>query len=182
MRVVVSTAELSWPDNENRMTYITDKCRQCPHLLKMGCFDFAGSGSSATASDKPRWDRLFGSERQPGPGLIAVWEKVGLDTRGAEYEAVRDELWATDWYATYKGLVIGSLKAAIMESPTGTVVSLATHSRRQPWDTRWQLLRSLKPVLNSTFNITGGKTFYLGEYKVSKSDKNTHEQTLHCRR
>ena len=147
MRVVVSTAELSWPDNENLMTYITDKCRQCPHLLKMGCFDFAGSGSSATASDNPRWDRLFGSERQPGPGLIAVWEKVGLDTRGAEYEAVRDELWATDWYATYKGLVIGSLKAAIMESPTGTVVSLAIHRctlhapchwahLRQPWDTR----------------------------------------------
>ena len=125
LRVVVSTPEMSWPDNENVMEFITGMCKRYPDLLKMG-FDFAGSGSSASDGDKPRWERLFGAEAANGKredGLMAAWSKAGLDSRGEEYEAVRDEIQATDWYATYTGLVIGSLKAAILESPTGTVVS-----------------------------------------------------------
>ena len=125
LRVVVSTPEMSWPDNENVMEFITGMCKRYPDLLKMG-FDFAGSGSSASDGDKPRWERLFGAEAANGKredGLMATWSKAGLDSRGEEYEAVRDEIQATDWYTTYTGLVIGSLKAAILESPTGTVVS-----------------------------------------------------------
>ena len=125
LRVVVSTPEMSWPDNENVMEFITGMCKRYPDLLKMG-FDFAGSGSSASDGDKPRWERLFGAEAANGKredGLMAAWSKAGLDSRGEEYEAVRDEIQATDWYTTYTGLVIGSLKAAILESPTGTVVS-----------------------------------------------------------
>ena len=138
LRVVVSTPEMSFPDNENVMEFITSVCRRYPDLLKMG-FDFAGSGSSTTDADKPRWERLFGLKGADGKhegGLMLAWTNTGLDSRGEEYEAVRDEVTKTDWYMVYTGLVIGRLKAAILESPTGTVVSSIEHHSQFPFNAK----------------------------------------------
>ena len=50
--------------------------------------------------------------------------QAGMDTRGSEYELVRDAILRTEWYTKYEGLVIGALKNACAESPTGTAIAL----------------------------------------------------------
>ena len=47
-----------------------------------------------------------------------------MDTRGSEYELVRDAILRTEWYTKYEGLVIGALKNACAESPTGTAIAV----------------------------------------------------------
>ena len=78
-----------------------------------------------TRGDKEAvWDALFGGTDR---GLIHDWLHVGyrgLDSRGVEYRAVKETILMTEWYKKYQGLVIGTLKNACAESPSGTAVAV----------------------------------------------------------
>ncbi|MDC0510778.1 hypothetical protein OAN61_00060 [bacterium] len=84
-------------------------------------FDFAGS-KTADAKDKPLWADLFGTADKDG--LMKLWTAKGLNSRGPEYEAVKEVIITTEWYKKYQGLVIGTLKNACAESPSGTAIAV----------------------------------------------------------
>ena len=49
---------------------------------------------------KAQWDQLFGTAKYIG--LACAWQLAGLDTRGAEFEAVHELLRGSAWYAGHE--------------------------------------------------------------------------------
>jgi hypothetical protein len=84
-------------------------------------FDYEGS-KTADAKDDSLWANLFGNDDKNG--LIKLWTVKGLDSRGPEYESVKHAILKTEWYKKYQGLVIGTLKNACAESPSGTAIAV----------------------------------------------------------